>query len=164
MAVAGLYLISGGLGGGGPAFGDGLTLGCAAAYAVHITLVEKLSPGKPVLALVGVQVWGVALASAACLPFRPLRIEWTGSLVGALIFSGVFSSVVAISLQTWAQSKTSSVRAALIFSLEPVFAAGYSVALGRERLGKVELLGGVLIVLGVVIGEVGGSLWSKARA
>jgi len=56
------------------------------------------------------------------------------------------------------------VRAALIFALEPVFAALWSVMVGRERLGSRELTGGTLIVLGIVAAELGGALWARRRA
>ncbi|HET6982067.1 MAG TPA: EamA family transporter, partial [Myxococcaceae bacterium] len=57
----------------------------------------------------------------------------------------------------------SAVRAALIFALEPVFAAIWSVLVGRERLGTRELVGGTLIVLGIVAAELGGVLWARRR-
>jgi drug/metabolite transporter (DMT)-like permease len=55
----------------------------------------------------------------------------------------------------WAQRRTSAVRAALIFSLEPVAAALFSHFYGGERLVPAEWAGGALVVLGVVAGEVG---------
>ncbi len=166
LAVFGLYLLT--LGNEREAHqsigsGDWLTLGCAVAFALHITLNEKLAPGVPVAGMVGVQLWLVAGFSAASLPFVATHVVWTAGLVAAVGVAGVLASAVAISVQTWAQKKTSAVRAALIFSLEPVFASLYSVARGREQLGRPELLGGALIILGVLAAEVGPVLLSKLR-
>jgi drug/metabolite transporter (DMT)-like permease len=56
------------------------------------------------------------------------------------------------------------VRAALIFSLEPVAAALFSHLYGGEPLGPADWLGGGLIALGVVAGEVGGALEARGEA
>jgi drug/metabolite transporter (DMT)-like permease len=72
-------------------------------------------------------------------------------------------SAAAIFVQTWGQARTTAVRAALIYSLEPVFAAGYSVAAGEETLGRREWIGGALIIGAVVLAEAGGALWARWR-
>jgi drug/metabolite transporter (DMT)-like permease len=143
--------------------GDGLTLGCAVAYAFHITLTEKLSPGRPPMALVAVQLWVVAILSTLCLPFVERKVEWNLSLAGAVLACGLLASALAISVQTWAQARTTAVRAALLFSLEPVFAALISVAMGRETLGWREATGGALMVVGVIVAEVGGAWLARRR-
>jgi drug/metabolite transporter (DMT)-like permease len=111
-----------------------------------------------------VQLWVVALLSALCLPFVETRVEWTPAFLGAVAFCGVFASALALSVQTWAQARTSAVRAAIIYSLEPLFAGGFSVALGYETLGVREWVGGGLIVLGVLVAELGSVLWGRWRA
>jgi len=78
-------------------------------------------------------------------------------------FAGLLSSAGCILAQTWAQARTTAVRAALIFALEPVFAATYSVLVGRERLGGRELVGGSLIILGIFASELGSAAWARRR-
>jgi drug/metabolite transporter (DMT)-like permease len=56
------------------------------------------------------------------------------------------------------------VRVALISSLEPVFAALWAALLIGERLTTRELVGGGLIVVGVVVGEVGAAFRALKRA
>ncbi|MFP2905560.1 DMT family transporter [Pyxidicoccus sp. 3LFB2] len=167
LAVVGLYLLTRpdvGHEGMGLARGDVLMLGCAVAYAFHITLTEGFAPKEGVMGLVAVQLWGVALMSALCLPFVTRRVEWTPSFLGAVLVCGVLASAVAISVQTWGQARTTAVRAAVIYSMEPVFAAGYSVALGYEVLGAREWTGGGLIFLGVLVSDVGAAAWGWWRA
>lgn len=168
LAVVGLWALTrpdADGGGGGFSTGDLLTLGCALAYAFHIAFTERLAPQTGVMGMVAVQLWTVALLSAVCVPLQPggPRVDWNGGFAAALLFTGVFASAVAISVQTWGQARTSAVRAALIYSLEPVFAAAYSVLLGYEALGVREALGGGLIVLGVLVAELGAHLLDRFR-
>lgn len=166
FAVVGLYALTGGLTGesGATWRGDVLSFSCAVAFAFHITLTEHFAPRTTISALVAIQLWTVALLSALVLPFTgPHRLEVDVVSVGAILFCGLAMSAGAIFVQTWGQARTTAVRAALIFSLEPVFAAAYSVASGGEVLGRAELLGGSLILLGVLVAEAGGALWARWR-
>jgi drug/metabolite transporter (DMT)-like permease len=144
--------------------GDWLTLGCAVAYAFHILLTERYAPKSGATALVAVQLWVVALLSALCLPFTEVHVAWTSSFLGAVAICGLLASALAITVQTWAQARTTAVRAALIYATEPVFAAVYSVALGYEALGTREWVGGGFIVAGVLVAELGGHLWGRLRS
>jgi drug/metabolite transporter (DMT)-like permease len=90
-------------------------------------------------------------------------VQWTPSFVGAALFCGVVASALAITMQVWAQARTTAVRVALFCCLEPVFAALYSAGIGHERLGSREWMGGGLIVLGVAVAEVSGLLWARLR-
>jgi drug/metabolite transporter (DMT)-like permease len=67
-------------------------------------------------------------------------------------------------VQTWGQARTTAVRAALIYSMEPVFASAYSVAVGHEQLGPREWVGGALILSGVLVSEVGAAALDRWRA
>lgn len=144
--------------------GDWLSIGCAVTYAGHILLTERFATRDGVLGLVAVQLIGVMVLSALCLPFVERKLEWTPSLMGAVLVCGVLASAVAIGVQTWGQARTTAVHAAVIFALEPVFAAAYSVAVGREVLGPREWAGGALILLGVLISELGPVVWDRWRA
>lgn len=170
VAVGGLYVLTGGLQAStseetSTFFGDLLTLGCAVSFAFHIALTERFAPRVPPLALVSVQLWVVSILSALTVPLGiiPARLDWSGSFLPAVLFTGVFASTVAIALQTWAQARTTAVRAALVFSLEPVFASAVSVGLGRETLGPREYLGGALLILAILVAEVGNA-WLARRS
>lgn len=165
LAAMGLYYLTrADVTGGGTSRGDILTLLCAVAYAFHILFTERYAPKEGVTGLVAVQLWVVALLSALCLPFVDARVEWAPSFVGAVVLCGVFASAAALSVQTWGQARTTAVRAALIYSMESMFAALYSVALGYETLGPREWAGGGLIIAGVLLSEVGAVAWQRLRA
>ncbi|WP_224249027.1 DMT family transporter [Hyalangium gracile] len=165
LSAMGLYYLTGAeVGSERLSTGDLLTLGCAVAYAFHIAFTDRYAPREGVQALVAVQLWVVTLLSVACLPFVEVRVQWAPAFIGAVLFCGVFASAMALSVQTWAQARTTAVRAAIIYSLEPVFAAGFSLVLGYEKLGVREWVGGGLIILGVLVAELGSALWVRWRA
>jgi len=49
--------------------------------------------------------------------------------------TGVFASALGFLVQTWAQQRTSATRTALVFTLEPVWAALFGYTLAGDRLG-----------------------------
>jgi len=163
LAVCGLWALAGGTSLGvtsGLTAGDQLTLLCALAFALQMTLLERLARLHPSGPLVAVQLWTVAvLALGTALALGP-RLQPTWGLWSAVLLTGIGGSALALLLQAWAQARTTAVRAALVYALEPVFATAYSVALGRERLGQRELLGGSLILAGVFVSELGPVGWN----
>ncbi|MFT3841455.1 MAG: DMT family transporter [Myxococcaceae bacterium] len=163
VASLGLFVMTG-ASFSGFGLGDVLTILCAVAYAFHIALTEKFAPGRRPFGLLAAQLWPTAVLCALAYPFGPKHLHSTPSLWAAIFALGVLGSALAIGLQMWAQSRTSAVRAALIFATEPVFAAGLSLALGREPYTKALGAGGALIVVGVLVGEVGGAWWGRRQA
>lgn len=134
--------------------GDALTLGCAVIYAGHISATGKWGRGVPALPLTAVQLGVVAVLSAASWPFVARRFEPTAAYWGAVLFTGVVASALAIGAQVWAQAKLTAVRAAVIYSLEPVFALLFAVAMGLGVPTSAELVGGCFILGAVLISEV----------
>lgn len=134
--------------------GDLLTLGCAVLYAFHIAGTGKYGNGLPSLPLTTVQLAVVAVLSSASLPFVARRFEPTPAYWGAVLFTGVVASALAIGVQVWAQTKLTAVRAAVIYSLEPVFALAWALVTGLAWPTAAELVGGVFILMAVLISEV----------
>lgn len=138
--------------------GDVLTLFAAVAFAVHIVLVGHYTRRISFRELVPVQIVTVALLAALGLPADPgLRLHWTLGLAGAFIVTAVFATAFTFSVQNWAQQYTPAAHTALIFALEPVFAALTSRVVTGERLGARALAGSALILAGMVVSELWGS-------
>jgi drug/metabolite transporter (DMT)-like permease len=57
-------------------------------------------------------------------------------------------------MQTSMQRFTTTARTALIFSMEPVFAALFAYLIASELLGFKAWIGGALIVMGMISAEV----------
>jgi drug/metabolite transporter (DMT)-like permease len=64
----------------------------------------------------------------------------------SVLYMALMAGAVAIWAQTWAQSHLSATRAAIVMTLEPVFAAGFAVGLGGESLTARMLLGGAMVL------------------
>ena len=134
-------------------WGDVLSLGCAVAYAVQIVLTGEMAREVSPLALVTAELTVTAALSWVSKAFTASNVSYTPALWGAVLVTGLIASAFAIGVQTWAQARTSAVHVGLIFTLEPVFAAAFSTALGREVLSMREWFGGGLILAGVAFGE-----------
>ncbi|HSN15418.1 MAG TPA: DMT family transporter [Anaeromyxobacteraceae bacterium] len=167
LAVVGLLVLTRPLGEAVTAeirLGDLLTFGCALAFALQIVFTAEWSPRHPLAPFVAVQLGVTLLGALASIAIEGPRLapEAPARFAATVAFTGVVMTALAFFVMNWAQRHTSAVRAALIFSLEPVTAALFSVWYWGEPLGPWELAGGGLIVLGVVLGEVGGALEARA--
>jgi len=70
-----------------------------------------------------------------------------------ILYFGVVATAFILVLQTWALGKTKPVRAGVIYSLEPVFAAIFAMAFFGEGMSGREVLGSAAILLGVLVAE-----------
>jgi drug/metabolite transporter (DMT)-like permease len=146
--------------------GDALTAVCAVACALQIALMSEWAPRHPLVPFTAVQL-GVTLAGALVLaaveaPRLALQGGGARTFAATVAFTGVVMTAGAFLLQNWGQARTTAVRAALIFSLEPVAAALFSHFYGGEPLAALDWLGGGLIVAGVAVGELGSALGARA--
>jgi drug/metabolite transporter (DMT)-like permease len=80
-------------------------------------------------------------------------IVWEGTFLRGVLYLGTLGSVGTFLTQTWAQRHMSATHAAIIFALEPVWAALLAVWLLEERLGATGLWGGALVLAGIVVSE-----------
>jgi drug/metabolite transporter (DMT)-like permease len=65
----------------------------------------------------------------------------------------VFATAIAFATQMWAQQYTTPSHAAIIFTLEPVFAVITSYLVIGERLNRRSMLGAGLVLVGILIAE-----------
>lgn len=143
--------------------GDLLTVICAIAFAAHIVAVGRYAPRY---GFAGLAVWQVVVAlflTALAVPLagasgvETSSLAWTPRLALALVVTAALATALAFSLQTWAQQFTSATHTAILYSLEPVFAALTSYLVFQERLGGRGLLGAGLILVGVLLAELRGA-------
>ena len=154
VAVAGLYLVSG-AGATGMAPGDMLMVLCAFAFAVQIVLVERLGMDMDGLRLNCVQCLVCSILSAVVMAFTEAPV--LSDLINCalpLAYAGCLSMGVAYSLQIIGQQKVDSVPAAIIMSLESVFAALAGWLLLNERMSPRELTGCALLFTAVILSQI----------
>ena len=154
LATAGMYLLTspeeGGFG-----VGDAWVLLSAVGYAAYIHVLSKVTArGLDSVATAFVQVAAIGACSLAVLPmvdYAPPR--WTEAAWIGVGFCALFATVGAFWLQTRYQRDTSPERAALIFALEPVMAAGFAWLLLSEGMTPTGFMGAGLILASVLGSE-----------
>jgi drug/metabolite transporter (DMT)-like permease len=143
--------------------GDVLTFACALMYALHIIWVGEYGRKHSVAALGVVQValcgalsW-IAAGVAARSGWETPRFAWRWELYGAILACAVFATAIAYLMQLWAQKYTTPSHAAILFTLEPVFAAICSYLVAGERLAGRSMLGAVFVLGGILLAELLGA-------
>lgn len=152
-AIVGLYLLSC-TSVSGINKGDVLLLLCAVAFSVQILLIDRHCAGLDGLKLNCIQALVVAVLSV---PWALLTETAAPSLIAScwlpLGYAGVLSMGVAYTLQIVGQKRVAPSAAALLMSLESVFAALFGWLLLHETMTWAEELGCVLVFAAVVISQ-----------
>lgn len=152
VALAGIGVLS--LTGFAIGAGEALTLASAFVYALHIVLVAAFAESIDPLLFAVLQLIGIAAITVpAALP-DGITLQHSGSVWFAILYTAVLASVVVLFLQSWAQQHLSAATAAVIMALEPLFAAGFAVALGMDALTVRLLVGGGLIMGAILLATV----------
>ncbi|MEN8154595.1 MAG: DMT family transporter [Acidobacteriota bacterium] len=153
IALSGLWILTGGM--NNINRGDVLTLITALAYALHILFAGKyMGSGSDPFVLTFQQFFVVGVLSIiSALPFS-VSLSWTqGHVWWTIAFLAVFPTLSAFLIQMISQKFTSPVKVALIFSMEPVFAAIFAWTLGGELFVLRRGIGGLIIVSAILISE-----------
>jgi drug/metabolite transporter (DMT)-like permease len=130
----------------------------SASYAAHILLLSHWGRGLPALAFCVWQLLVVAIAGTATtlcgggFAANPDDgVVWTPGLVLAIAYFAFLATALGIAVQSKVQHRIAPMHVALLFALQPLFAALLSwLALG-DRMSALQLGGGTAIVGGVVV-------------
>lgn len=152
-AIVGLYLLSC-TSVSGINKGDVLLLLCAVAFSVQILLIDRHCAGLDGLKLNCIQALVAAVLSV---PWALLTETVDASRIAScwlpLGYAGVLSMGVAYTLQIVGQKRVAPSAAALLMSLESVFAALFGWLLLHETMTRAEVLGCLLVFAAVVISQ-----------
>lgn len=152
-AIVGLYLLSC-TSVSGINKGDVLLLLCAVAFSVQILLIDRHCVGLDGLKLNCIQALVAAVLSV---PWALLTETVDASRIAScwlpLGYAGVLSMGVAYTLQIVGQKRVAPSAAALLMSLESVFAALFGWLLLHETMTRAEELGCVLVFAAVIISQ-----------
>jgi drug/metabolite transporter (DMT)-like permease len=140
--------------------GDGLVFICAISFALQIIFTGKFSNKYPTLLLTVIQISTVAVLSIlSAFIFEDWRksfnveILLSQDVIVALMITSVLATALAFLIQTNFQKYTTATRVALIFAMEPVFAAIAGYYWADERLSVSALFGCFLIFAGMIFAE-----------
>jgi drug/metabolite transporter (DMT)-like permease len=154
-ALAGLYLLTGARSLQSIDWGIFLTFLCAVGFAVHVIVVGHYARSRNLNVLVVGQI-GVTAVASTLLSMRNgiPSVHLSGRIVAAILVTAVLATALAFYTQNWAQKHTLPSRAALIFSMEPVFAALVTYYTLHERWNAQMAFGCGLIFIGIIASEI----------
>lgn len=137
--------------------GDLWVLACALMFALHVISVAHFSPQFDARRLALAQIVAVmVLATGSAFAFETPTFDLPLATWAAIAFMGVVATALVFSVQTVVQRFTTPTHTALLFSLEPVFAAFFGWWWAHEHLGVKELTGCGLMLAGMLLAELGG--------
>ncbi|WP_224766469.1 DMT family transporter [Nocardioides campestrisoli] len=151
LATAGLAVLT--LQGLAVGYGEAITLVAAVIYALHIVGLGAWSrPGEAF----GMSILQLLVITLVCLlataPDGIVLPSGTGDWLSVL-YMALVAGAAALFVQTWAQGHLPPTRAAIIMSMEPVFAAGFAVLLGGEAVTGRLVLGGLMVLSAMLLVE-----------
>jgi len=151
LAMVGLGVLT--LGGFSVGYGEALIFVAAMIYALHIVGLGAWSDPQQAIGMSIVQLIVIAVICLVCtapggivLPDRPA--DWA-----SVLYMAIFAGAGAMIGQTWAQAHLPPTRAAIIMSMEPVFAALFAVLLGGESATVRMVIGGLLVLAAMLLAE-----------
>jgi drug/metabolite transporter (DMT)-like permease len=148
LAFTGIYFLSGYSGFNS---GDILILICALAFAAEIAMISHYSKFNNPSMLAFWQTFAIFTLSAPFAALTTTKFKIDESVIAALLITAFFATFVARMLQNWLQRYTKASDAAVILSMEGVFAYMFSAIMLAERLNLMEYAGAGMIVLAVVV-------------
>lgn len=143
---------------------EGLTLISAAIFAVTILATDRITRSTSPVAVSWVSFTTVGAVAALAFSLSPLDGDlsvwgWLEVLMGlpayrnAALLCGLLATLGAITLINIFQREVEPVRAAILYALEPVWAAGWAVLLQGETLGTWLWIGGSALLAGNLVSE-----------
>lgn len=157
LAVVGMFLLSVGEG-FQVASGDWLQLAGAFVWGVHVLLVSFFASRHDPLRLALLQFMTCAVLSLVlAVIFEEIQLDAIVAAGPAILYGGLFGVAVGFTLQVVAQKHAIASHAAIILSLEAVFAAIAGALLLGEALELKGYFGCALMFAGMLLAQ----LWPK---
>ncbi len=168
IALGGVYVLTNPAGGG---FGTGemLTAACAVAFSVQIQLTNLITKRSSPEGVTLVMFACAVVYSGATLAFMGVGPADLGRALGArhaawtVLYTAAACSVVAITIMNRFQREVPATRAAVLYTLEPVFAAVFAAGLADEAMTFHKIMGGAIILAGNLVCEVSHRRGSKRK-
>ncbi|MCE9594135.1 MAG: DMT family transporter [Planctomycetes bacterium] len=153
--------------------GEWLTVACAFVFALHILATDRITKSVAPMPVTLTSFVVVTAASLVVLAWAWMRsdvaLDEIPTLIGGqgfrvqLVGTALLATVVAISLMNVYQRELDPVRAAILYALEPVWAALISIGVGADTFNRWLWIGGGALLAGNVIAELGPML-ARRRA
>jgi drug/metabolite transporter (DMT)-like permease len=155
LAVAGLFLLSTG-GRLALATGDVLVLLGAILWALHVIVIGLLVRRMEVIHLATGQYLVCSLLNLLLFTVigQKTLVDGLSGAWWAVVYTGVFSIAIGYTLQGYGQKEAPPADAAIILSMEAVFAALFGWVLLEEHLSAIQILGCALMATGMMLSQI----------
>ncbi len=147
LSVIGLYLFTNPT--GGPNVGDILVLFGAVAWAAQVVIVDRYSRGNPLIFVFFEMLPALAFIVPDIVSAGDLVVSSTSLLM--VVYLALACSVAAFTLQVYGQRYVKPEVAALIYLLEPVFAAIFANIVLGETMSLIQVIGAVMMLIAMAI-------------
>ncbi len=151
LAMVGLGVLT--LSGFSVGYGETITFLAALLYALHIVGLGAWSDVRQVMGMTIVQLMVITTVCFVATVPDGITLPSTPRDWASVLYMAVFAGAFALAGQTWAQAHLPPTRAAIIMTMEPVFAASFAVLLGGESAGARMLVGGLLVLTAMLLVE-----------
>ncbi len=136
------------------AMGDALVLISAFFFAGHVLMIAKYAPKTNIIRLSIIQFGLASLLSLIISVFiETTTLQNIRMAAIPILYGGIMSVGVAYTLQVYGQKKTHPAHAAIILSMESLFAAIGGILILHEPLTFPIALGGILMLSGVILSQ-----------
>jgi drug/metabolite transporter (DMT)-like permease len=153
LSFVGLGLIS--LNGFSLSVGVLWTLAGAAMWAMQIVTLAKWATRENAYSIAVIQIGVVAVFFTIGALIEGPEVPPNAGVWQGLFVLIVFASVLAYTVQVWGQAHIDATRAAVIFTMEPVFAGIFGVWLRHDPLTLRTLAGAAFILCATLVSEFG---------
>ena len=151
LAMAGLGVLT--LSGFSVGYGEALIFVAAMIYALHIVGLGAWSQPEQALGMSIVQVMVITVICFVCTAPNGIVIPDRIGDWSSIVYMGVVAGAGGMIGQTWAQAHLPPTRAAIIMSMEPVFATLFAVLFGGESATVRMITGGLMVLAAMLIVE-----------
>jgi drug/metabolite transporter (DMT)-like permease len=153
LAMAGLGVLT--LSGFSIGYGEALIFVAAMIYALHIVGLGAWSEPGQAIGMSIVQLIVITVICFVCTAPNGIIFPHRAGDWLSVVYMAVVAGAAAMIGQTWAQAHLPPTRAAIIMSIEPVFAALFAVLLGGESMTIRMVFGGLLVLAAMLLAELG---------
>jgi drug/metabolite transporter (DMT)-like permease len=134
--------------------GDILIILCAVIYAIYIVYLDLYTKERFDPEIVFWQFLFCAVVGFSTIPLLDATANhFTLPTVAGILYLCIFATVVALFIQTKYQRETTPTKAAIIYTMEPVFASTIAYFTLGESLTPVSIFGALLMIAGLLASE-----------
>ena len=154
LAVSGMYLLSvnGNL---QIEKGDALIMGSAVFWALHVLVIGRYAVRVPAIQLATGQFFICGILNVfSGLVIGGQSLPGFAQALYPILYTGIFSTAIAFTLQVAGQRLTQASDAAIIMSLEAAFAALFGFLILNEILNTRQIIGVTLMFAGMLLSQI----------